>query len=83
MPLRLSSILGIVLCALSLVYGGYIVIDTAVGGADTPGWPTLVVLILFLGGIQLLCIGILGEYLARTYMETKRRPLFVVREHSE
>jgi glucosyltransferase len=80
MPLRLASTCGFVFCLASVVYGGYIVVDTLFRGNPTPGWPTIATLILFTGGVQLFCVGILGEYLARTYMETKGRPHYVIRE---
>lgn len=77
-PLRLASYLGGVIALLAFAYGVVIVIDTLVHGNPVPGYPSLMVVVLFLGGIQLLFIGILGEYLGRMFDESKRRPLYLV-----
>ncbi len=77
-PLRLSSFLGVFVSFFALIYGGYIAIRTFVFGADVPGWATLTVGMSFIGGLQLLSIGILGEYLSRVFTEVKRRPPYVV-----
>jgi hypothetical protein len=66
---------------MSLCYAAYVLGEVVMTGITTPGWPTLVVAVLFLGGMQLTALGIVGEYVGRIYMETKRRPLFVVQEH--
>jgi len=58
----------------------YIVLETLLWGVDVPGYASTIAIILFVGGIQLLSIGILGEYLARTYMEVKQRPIYIVKE---
>jgi len=79
-PLRISSVAGIVFSAFAFIYLLFIVIKTLILGADLPGYASTIAVILFMGGIQLLSIGILGEYLARTYMEVKRRPPFIVQE---
>ncbi len=79
-PLRLLSYLGIVIAAGSLLFLAYLVIGRLAGGDVPVGWTSLIVTMLFLGGLQLLGIGILGEYLARTLEEVKQRPHFVVRE---
>ena len=57
-----------------------IIIKTLLFGDPVGGWPSLACMVMFMGGIQLLCMGILGQYLAKTYMETKRRPIFIVAE---
>lgn len=82
-PLLASSLLGMMFCLLAFVYAIVIVIKTIAFGESVAGFPTLVCLILLIGGIQLLMIGILGEYLAKTYVETKRRPIYIVKETEE
>ena len=59
---------------------GVIILKTLVWGDPVPGWPSLACIVLLVGGIQLFCMGILGEYLSKAYMETKRRPKFIIRE---
>lgn len=78
-PLRFSTILGSVIGIISFIYLVVIIIEKIVYGVAIPGYPTIVGLILLLGGIQLICIGIIGEYLARAYMETKNRPIYLLR----
>lgn len=78
MPLRMWAIIGASISLLSISYGIFETIRNFLFGVDVPGWTTLVVGITFLGGIQLLSIGILGEYIARIYTEVKARPLYVV-----
>ena len=80
LPLRWITACGLTIAAMSLCYAVYILGEVLMTGITTPGWPTLVVAILFLGGMQLTALGIVGEYVGRIYMETKRRPLFVVQE---
>lgn len=77
-PLRVWGFIGFVVSAISLIYAIYIVTVTLIYGADLPGFPTLVVAIMFLGGIQLLSIGILGEYIARIFTEVKQRPKYLL-----
>lgn len=79
-PLQLASVLGLVCCLAALVYLLYILLKTFLVGESIGGWPTLACLILFLGGLQLFVIGILGTYLAKTYLETKHRPVYLVQE---
>lgn len=79
-PLAIASILGTLLCAVSFLFIAVVVIKTLILGDPVGGWPSMMCVILFLGGIQLLCIGILGQYLAKTYLETKKRPAYLVRE---
>lgn len=78
-PLRLASATGVVISAGSILYGLYIALRTLVDGVDLPGWATLTVGMMMLSGIQLLCIGILGEYVGRIFSEVKHRPHYIVR----
>jgi glycosyltransferase involved in cell wall biosynthesis len=77
-PLRVWGLIGFVISLISLIYAIYIVTVTLLFGADLPGFPTLVVAIMFLGGIQLLSVGILGEYIARIFTEVKARPKYLL-----
>jgi polyisoprenyl-phosphate glycosyltransferase len=79
LPLRLWSYIGGCISVLALVYAGYLVVDKLLLGNDVPGYPSLMTAILFLGGVQLIGIGILGEYVGRIYMEAKHRPRYVVK----
>lgn len=79
-PLRIWTYLGFLIAFGALVFGIYVVIKTVVFGIDLPGYSSLLVSILFLGGIQLISIGVLGEYIGRIYLETKRRPVYLVRK---
>ena len=82
-PLTISTILGLFMSFISILYLIFIIIQKLFFGIAIPGYPTIVVLILLLGGIQLLSIGIIGEYLARTYIETKNRPIYILKEKVE
>lgn len=79
-PLQMSSLIGILFCMVAFIYGIITVVKTIVYGEAVQGFPTLVCLILLIGGIQFLMIGILGQYMAKTYVETKKRPIYVVKE---
>ena len=80
LPLRWITVCGLAVAAMSFCYTVYVLAEVLMTGIITPGWPTLIVAIMFLGGIQLTALGIVGEYVGRIYMETKHRPLFVVQE---
>ncbi len=80
-PLKISTYLGLLTAAGAFAYGIYMVIDTLIYGNPVPGYPSLIVIVLILGGVQLTAIGILGEYLGRIFNETKRRPLYFVNEY--
>lgn len=80
LPLKLASYLGGILAFSSFVYGIWIIIKTLLMGDSVPGYPSLMVVILFLGGVQLLSLGVMGEYLGRMFDETKHRPLYLVDE---
>lgn len=79
-PLQIASLLGIFFCILAFVFGMVIFVKTLVFGDPVAGFPTLVCLILLIGGIQLLVIGILGQYISKMYVETKKRPIYIVKE---
>jgi len=80
LPLRLWSYIGGCISLLALVYAGYLVLDKVLFGNAVPGYPSLMTAILFLGGVQLIGIGILGEYVGRIYMEAKHRPKYVIKD---
>lgn len=80
LPLRIWTYLGLAISSISFLYGLFIIIKTLMLGIDVPGYSSIFVAILFLGGIQIMGIGVIGEYLGRIYMETKRRPIYLVRE---
>ena len=79
-PLVMAAVLGVALCGISLAIVAYIIVKTLLFGDPVKGWPTMACMIMFLGGIQLFSMGILGEYLAKTYLEVKRRPIYVLAE---
>jgi len=80
LPLRVWSYVGACISAVSLLYAAFLIVRTICTGRDVPGYPSLMVAILFMGGIQLISLGIMGEYIGRIYSETKRRPLYLVRQ---
>ncbi|HEX5419667.1 MAG TPA: glycosyltransferase family 2 protein [Gammaproteobacteria bacterium] len=80
LPLRLSAVTGFLISLGSLIYGAYIWIRTLAFGVDEPGWATLVVAITFLSGVQMLFLGILGQYIRNIFLETKNRPSYVLAE---
>lgn len=80
-PLRISSVLGTLVSFAAFVYIIYLVIRTALYGSDLAGYPSMMAVILFLGGIQLLSLGVIGEYIGRIFNETKQRPLYLVEEY--
>lgn len=79
-PLAISSIMGLVCCILAFIVIMFLIFRTLLFGDPVAGWPSLSCLILFMGGLQLFSVGILGQYLAKTYMETKQRPLYISKE---
>ena len=79
-PLRIATLLGLSVSLLAFLYMCYILVKTIVWGDPVQGFPTLMVAILFLGGVQLICIGIIGEYIGRIFNETKGRPVYFVNE---
>ena len=79
-PLRLVSGLGVFFCALAFVMILVVFVRALVFGDPTSGWPSMVCIILLVSGVQMLCLGVLGQYMSKTYMEVKDRPLYVIRE---
>ena len=79
-PLKFVSILGLVFCVAAFLAILFIIVRTLVFGDPTSGWPSLVCIIMLVSGVQLLCMGIIGQYVAKTYLETKKRPLYLVEE---
>jgi glycosyltransferase involved in cell wall biosynthesis len=82
-PLRIATYLGLGVAALAFAYGVWIIAKTLLWGDPVQGWPTMMAVILFLGGVQLIVLGILGEYLGRLYLEAKQRPLYLVSERRD
>lgn len=81
-PLAISSVVGVAFFLISFFMIGILIIRQLIWGGSANGWPSLVCILLFITGIQLFCTGIVGQYLSRTYLETKRRPLYIVKEVS-
>ncbi len=82
-PLVLSAVLGFIFCLISFIMIIAIVIKTLVYGDPVNGWPSMVCIIFLCSGVQLFCMGIIGQYLSKTYLETKKRPIYIVGESSE
>ena len=79
-PLKLASFTGMFMCIISFLAIIFIIVRQLLFGGSAFGWPSMACIVIFIGGIQLLCIGILGSYLSRTYMEVKKRPIYVCQE---
>ena len=79
-PLRIATVLGLLMSSVAFAYMCYVLITTMIWDDPVAGYPTLMTVILFLGGVQLLSLGIIGEYLGRIFYETKERPVYLVRE---
>ncbi|MBN7120350.1 glycosyltransferase [Erwinia billingiae] len=79
-PLRMWTYIGIFVASISFIYGIYMIIDTMIFGNPVNGYPSIIVSILFLGGIQLIGIGVLGEYIGRIYIESKGRPRYIIKK---
>lgn len=82
-PLAIAALVGLLFCVAALVMIVVIIVRTLIFGDPTSGWPSMVCILLLCSGVQLFCTGILGEYLAKTYLEVKHRPLYLVREQSQ
>ncbi|MCL2623072.1 MAG: glycosyltransferase family 2 protein [Planctomycetaceae bacterium] len=79
-PLRWITYLGMMVASVSILYACYVLFETIFLGLQTPGWPTLIITVLLLGGVQLISLGVIGEYIGKIYVETKQRPLYVVQK---
>lgn len=79
-PLIISSIVGVLFCLISFIMIIFIIIKTLVFGDPTSGWPSLVCIIFFVSGIQLFCLGIMGQYLSKMYLEVKARPIYIIKD---
>lgn len=82
-PLSLASVVGVLFCVLSFLLILVIVVRTIIWGDPVSGWPSLACIIFMVSGVQLLCTGIVGQYLSKTYLETKHRPIFILKDSSE
>ncbi|MFC5429289.1 glycosyltransferase family 2 protein [Paraburkholderia denitrificans] len=80
LPLRVWTYIGGLTAGFAICYAAYLIIRTWVRGVDVPGYASLITAVLFLGGVQLIGIGVIGEYVGRIYMESKRRPVYIVRD---
>lgn len=80
LPLKIWSYLGLLIALISFVYASYLIIRTLILGIDVPGYASIMVAVLFLGGVQMVSLGFIGEYLGRVYDEVKQRPLYLVRD---
>lgn len=79
-PLSIAAFIGLLICLVAFIGIIFIIIKTLILGDPTGGWPSMICILLFVSGIQLFCMGIIGQYLAKTYLETKKRPIYIVRE---
>ena len=79
-PLAIASIAGLLFCTISFIMIIVIIVKTLIFGDPTSGWPSLVCIIFFVSGVQLFCLGIIGEYLSKTYLETKKRPIYIIKD---
>ena len=79
-PLIISSILGLIFCIIAFLAIIFIIVKTLVYGDPTPGWPSLACIIVFVSGVQLFCMGVIGQYLSKTYLEVKNRPIYIIKE---
>jgi len=79
-PLRVATYLGLGTALLSFAYGAWVIAKTLIWGEPVQGWPTMMAVVLFLGGVQLMALGVIGEYLGRLYLEAKHRPLYLVQD---
>ena len=79
-PLTMAAFMGVVFCILAFILVIFIIVRKMIFGDPVAGWPSLVCIISFISGVQLFCLGIVGQYLAKTYMEVKKRPIYLVKE---
>ncbi len=79
-PLAIASLMGVLFCLLAFVFIIFIIVRKVLFGDPTSGWPSLVCIISLISGVQLFCLGIVGQYLSKTYLEVKKRPLYIIKE---
>ena len=79
-PLAIASVMGFFFCLISGLTILLIILKTLVYGDPTSGWPSMVCIMVFIGGVQLLSLGIIGQYLSKTYLEVKNRPIYIIKE---
>ena len=79
-PLSIASVMGILFCFVAFIIIIFIVVRTLMFGDPTSGWPSMVCIMFFIGGVQLLCLGVIGQYLSKTYLEVKKRPIYIIQE---
>lgn len=79
-PLAIASVMGFIFCIISFIMIGVIIAKTIIWGDRVAGYPSLVCIVFFVSGVQMFCLGILGQYLSKTYLETKKRPVYIVKE---
>ena len=79
-PLSIASVMGILFCFVAFIIIVFIIVRTLMYGDPTSGWPSMVCIMFFIGGVQLLCIGVIGQYLSKTYLEVKKRPIYIIKE---
>lgn len=82
-PLAIASLMGVLFCLLAAILIVVVIVKTLVWGDPVAGYPSMMCFIFLIGGIQLLCLGILGQYLSKTYLETKRRPVYILKEDNK
>ena len=76
----ISSIIGLIMCFVSVLFILFIIIRKWIMGDPVAGWPSMACIVVFIGGLELFCMGIMGQYIAKTYLETKHRPHYIVAE---
>lgn len=79
-PLTIAALLGIIFCIIAFIMIILIIAKTIIFGDPTSGWPSMICIIFLVSGVQLFCLGIIGEYLSKTYLETKKRPIYIIKE---
>ncbi len=79
-PLVFAALVGVLFCAIAFILIIFIIVKTLIWGDPVGGWPSMACIMFFVGGVQLFCTGIIGEYLAKTYLETKHRPVYIIKE---
>lgn len=79
-PLTMAAFIGVLFCLIAFIMIIVIIVKTLAFGDPTSGWPSLACIIFMVSGIQLLCLGVIGEYLAKMYLEVKQRPIYIIKE---